>query len=388
MFSTMKLALWSSFLATVLAKGPPSYPGDVEFYKGFDLSSLKILEDGGAIYKDTSQNNATRPVEAILEGMNTVRLRLWVHPTVPYDGGYYETYNLKYVKALAKRFYKQGYHIYLDYHFSDYWADPQKQYQPAAWPTTLKPLAHTLRNYVSRTLQSFSDAGVELSLVSLGNELRDGMLWPLGRVYPFIENEDQRVANFSNFAILYTAARKGVDDAVAVGVQKPQVMIHIDNGWDLELQENWFGALTAAGVSESEWDIFGFSMYPFYGTNATLENLQNSLNAVAKKYNKPIHVVETDWPNKCSGLDAPELSEPSVPVSAKGQIEWVKDIAKVLKRVPNGLGQGINYWEPAWLNNTGLGSACQSAILFEADWSEFPAVTGYSLPSAKMFTEI
>ena len=86
-----------------------------QFYKGFDLSSLKIEEDAGAIYKDTLRNNATRPVEDMLEGMNTVRLRLWVHPKVPFDDGYYETYNLKYVMALAKRFHSKGYHIYLDY---------------------------------------------------------------------------------------------------------------------------------------------------------------------------------------------------------------------------------------------------------------------------------
>ena len=85
------------------------------FYKGFDLSSLKIEEDGGAIYKDTLQGNATRPVEDMLVGMNNVRLRLWVHPKIPYDGGYYETYNLKYVMALAQRFHSKGYRIYLDY---------------------------------------------------------------------------------------------------------------------------------------------------------------------------------------------------------------------------------------------------------------------------------
>lgn len=58
------------------------------FYKGHDLSSLQILEDGGASYKDTARGNATRPVEDILGdgGMNTVRLRLWVNPTVPFDG--------------------------------------------------------------------------------------------------------------------------------------------------------------------------------------------------------------------------------------------------------------------------------------------------------------
>ena len=107
-------AIFTVGLSLATERSTDGYPSTL-FYKGFDLSSLKIEEDGGAVYKDTLDNNATRPVEDMLEGMNTVRLRLWVHPKVPYDGGYYETYNLQYVMALAKRFYSQGYHIYLDY---------------------------------------------------------------------------------------------------------------------------------------------------------------------------------------------------------------------------------------------------------------------------------
>jgi arabinogalactan endo-1,4-beta-galactosidase len=235
-------------------------------------------------------------------------------------------------------------------------------------------------------MKSFSEAGIDLSLVSLGNEIRNGMLWPLGQVSVDIEPKSARIANFTNLATLYAAAREGVRDAVASGVHKPQVMIHIDNGWNLTLQARWFSSLTGTGkVTTSDWDIFGFSFYPFYGTAATFANLENSLTTIANKYNKPIHVVETDWPNECSGKDAPELSEPSVSVSAEGQIEWVHRIIGIVKSLPRGLGRGINYWEPAWLNNTGLGSSCQSAILFEPDWSEYPEVTGYSLKSTRMF---
>ena len=217
------------------------------------------------------------------------------------------------------------------------WADPQKQPQPKEWPTTLKPLAKTLRNYVSTTLQSFAADGVDISLVSLGNEIRHGMLWPLGQVDVDIQPKSALVANFTNLATLYKAARQGVSDAVAAGVSKPQVMIHIDNGWNITLQQRWFSSLTATGiVSTADWDIFGFSMYPFYGVEATLANLKTSLNFIANKYKKPIHVVETDWPNQCSGADAPELSEPSIPISAKGQVQWVHDIANVVKSLPNG----------------------------------------------------
>ncbi|KAF2215715.1 glycoside hydrolase family 53 protein [Cercospora zeae-maydis SCOH1-5] len=373
------------FATTAVLAASPTLP---YFYKGHDLSSLKILEDGGVIYKDTARDNATRPAEDILGdgGMNTVRLRLWVNPKVPYDGGYYQSYDLEYVLSLAKRFQSKGYKIYLDYHFSDYWADPQKQWQPAAWPTTLEPLANTLRGYVSDSLHAFYDAGIDLEVVSLGNEIRNGMIWPLGRVSVAVEPESARNANFTGLATLYKAARSGVDDAVNAGLQKPQVMIHIDNGYDLSLQQRWFSALVGTGiVNTSDWDIFGFSIYPFYGTSATLANLQTTVNWVANEYGKPIHVVETDWPAICSGEEAPTLSEPSIPASVDGQLEWVGKVIDVVKQIPNGLGQGVNYWEPTWLNNTGLGSACQDAILFDADWSKFPNVTGYSRQSVNMF---
>lgn len=120
-------------------------------------------------------------------------------------------------------------------------------------------------------MKHFSDAGVDLSIVSLGNEIHNGMLWPLGEASPDIEPLSARVANFSNLATLWAAARNGVRDAVADGVAAPQVMIHIDDGYNLTLQENWFSALTGTGkVTTSDWDVFGFSFYPFYGTAATL----------------------------------------------------------------------------------------------------------------------
>ena len=132
--------------------------------------------------------------------------------------------------------------------FSDDWADPGHNNAPSAWPRDLQSLQSTLRNYVRDTLVAFRNNGIDLAIVSLGNEIRNGkpekklhriskfnvilgMLWPLGRADPWISNTQQRTDNFRNLANLYKSARLGVDDAVRQGVSKPIVMIHIDNGW-------------------------------------------------------------------------------------------------------------------------------------------------------------
>jgi hypothetical protein len=89
---------------------------------------------------------------------------------------------------------------------------------------------------VKDTLISFKQAGINLDLVALGNEIRHGMLWPIGQADVDVEPWPQTVANFSNLATLWKAARAGIDDAISAGVPKPQVLIHIDDGWNLTLQ--------------------------------------------------------------------------------------------------------------------------------------------------------
>jgi arabinogalactan endo-1,4-beta-galactosidase len=216
----------------------------------------------------------------------------------------------------------------------------------------------------------------------LGNELRNGMLWPAGKVNP------SKASDFANLSRLYRAARDGVSDAVKAGLRRPQVMIHIDNGWDRGLQLRWFSGLTASRtVTTADWDVIGLSFYPFYSDKATFNNLASSMSALAAKYSKPIMVAETDYPVECKGKYKPKpaFSEPSIALSVKGQIDWTRRLISTVKKVPNGLGQGVFYWEPAWTNNTSLGSACEDAILFRPDWSKWPKTVAYSRESVNLF---
>uniref|UniRef100_K3WHU0 arabinogalactan endo-beta-1,4-galactanase n=1 Tax=Globisporangium ultimum (strain ATCC 200006 / CBS 805.95 / DAOM BR144) TaxID=431595 RepID=K3WHU0_GLOUD len=333
--------------------------------KGHDLSSMTYMEtlEGVTWYSAAGKQEK---LETILGegGMQSVRLRIWT----------LDTYGLDYTLKLAQRLYTAGYSIYLNMHFSDTWADGEHQLIPAAWNSTdLTELAKDLRTYVKETLEAFTNGGVPIEILSLGNEITSGMLYPLG---------ETRNGNYTGLATLWAASRDGVRDAVATGTKCPQIMIHLDNGWKLPTILHFFEGLFGTGiVKTSDVDVLGFSFYPFYGTGATIEALTTSLTTLANIYKKPIHVAETDYPNECPGV---ELST-NFSVSTAGQIEWTQAIIKVLEDLPHGLGAGIYYWEPAYVKVASLGSACTSALLFSVDWTYWPNTTATALASVDLF---
>ncbi|KAI9151276.1 putative arabinogalactan endo-beta-1,4-galactanase A [Paramyrothecium foliicola] len=380
-FSLSSIALWICATSCVAAGTPSSFPRPrPNFFYGHDISSVKWLEESGVVYKDTARQNQTRPLEDILGdgGMNAVRLRIWVNPPTGQHG-------LEYTLELASRFYEKGYAIYLDFHFSDNWADPGKQITPAAWPTTFEALSETLRNYVKDTLVAFHDTGVDLAIVSLGNEVTHGMLWPLG--YATIDTfpESERVANFTNFAKLYSSARKGVDDAVRSGVSKPDVMLHLSFGWNSTLQEIFYHSLIGTGIVKvSDWDVFGISFYPWNGLRATYDNLRKTIDVfTSAPFNKPVHIVETDYPVSCPALNISNAER--LTLSPKGQIQWVQEVIEIVRNIPKNLGRGIWYWEPASIDNPPLGSQCEDVLLFDSKTTCGGKLVGYSRESVNMY---
>ncbi|KAG3249886.1 hypothetical protein PI124_g5491 [Phytophthora idaei] len=335
---------------------------------GHDLSSVALMETvHGAQWIDTDGNTTT--IESIFSegGMDAVRLRIWTAGE----------YDLNYTLALAQRFSKAGFKIYLDMHFSDTWADPHHQNIPAAWEnSSVATLAADLQAYVTATLQAFTEGGIDLDILSLGNEITIGFLWPTGKL---------TTGYFNDFATLWKAARQGVTDAVAAGTKKSEIMIHVDNGWNYTYVSDFFTGLFATGtVTPDDVDVFGFSFYPFYGVEATIDALKSSFTQIAKDYNKPLYVAETDWPVACENVT---LSA-DYPVSAEGQTQWVTAIKGVLEALPNDLGAGIFYWEPAYLSVASLGSSCQSALVFDVDWSNWPTTYATALSSVNMFANV
>jgi len=314
-------------------------------FKGVDWSSVIVEEKAGRSYKNI--DGTAGSLESILKnnGVNTVRQRLWVNPS---DGNYNLDYNLK----LAKRAKAAGLNVYLDMHFSDTWADPSHQAIPSGWPTGIDDLAWQVYNYTQSVSNSFASASIPLSVISIGNEITAGLLLPTGST-----------SSFSNIARLLHSASAGIKDSDLT--TQPKIMIHLDNGWKWETQKWWYTSVLAAGaLSTSDFDLMGVSYYPFYNSEATLANLKTSLTNMASSWGKGLVVAETDWPAVCA---SPSYKFPadasSIPFSADGQTTWVKDVANVVAGVSG--GQGLFYWEPAWVDNANLGSSCSDATMFE-----------------------
>lgn len=214
---------------------------------------------------------------------------------------------------------------------------------------------------------AFSAAGIPLSVVSIGNEITAGLLWPTGTT-----------SSYYNIASLLHSAAWGIKDSNLA--TKPKILIHLDNGWNWATQKYFYTTVLAQGpLLTSDFDMMGVSYYPFYNSAATLASLKTSLTDMAATWGKSIVVAETDWPVACA---SPAYSFPSdttsIPKSAAGQTTWVKDVAAIVAGVSG--GAGLFYWEPAWINNAALGSSCSDNCMFDS--------TGKARSSLAVFSSI
>jgi arabinogalactan endo-1,4-beta-galactosidase len=184
-----------------------------------------------------------------------------------------------------------------------------------------------------------------------------------------------------------TSARRGVDDAVSAGVSKPEVLLHLSHGWNYTLQAVFYDALLGTGVFKiSDWDASGISLYPYNGDNSTYTNARRSLTTLARKYSKPLHVAETNYPVVCTKNNNTSDRQ-ALGLSPEAQISWIKRVETIVKGLPHGLGRGVWVWEPGFLYEPKLGSSCDDLLLFDVDNSNPAAPVGYSRRSVDMYLE-
>jgi arabinogalactan endo-1,4-beta-galactosidase len=292
-----------------------------EYALGADLSFLKHAEDNGFVFKE---NGIAKPGLLIFKdhGYNWIRLRLFHTPDrLPNS--------LAYTITLAKEAKKLGYKFLLDYHYSDTWADPGKQFLPKAWEgKTLTELEVAIFAYTRETMEAFRDSGAFPDMVQVGNEISNGMLWPIGKLP---ENWDQ-------FARLLQAGINGVF-AGCGNNQRPDIMIHIDKGGNKAFTKNFFDKINYYGI---KYDVIGQSYYPWW--HGSLLDLRECLFFTAKTYKKPVIVVEAAYNHRTAEY---KDKLPPFPETPDGQREFWEEVNRMVLSVPDGLGAGLFWWEPA-----------------------------------------
>ncbi|KAJ7136560.1 endogalactanase [Mycena epipterygia] len=347
-------------LAVFLSLSVASQLANALTWHGADFSSLVNLEESGITYHDAATSSSAAKLETILHthGTNLARIRVWTSTNNA-------DYSLAYGLALAKRAVAAGMTLYIDLHYSDTWADPGHQAIPAGWPTTLSGLNTQIFTYTQSLVAAFAAQGTPISFLEVGNEINDGMLWPVGQI---------SVNGYSPLSQLLHSAVNGARAASST----VKTVIHLANGWDAAGVSSFYQQIFIAGeLALADVDVMGFSFYPFYDTRATLSSLQSSLQAMVTKYGKDVMIAETDWPatGSCNGVT---LSQPAIPISTAGQQTWILDIRNVLSALTGSHGIGIIYWEPAWIGNAGLGSSCDDNLVVDS--------TGTTRASIAMFS--
>lgn len=301
------------------------------FYVGADLSSLPIYEARGAKFSKHG-----RVADALTlfraEGLNGVRLRLFVHPKAE---GIVDN-SLDYTVALARRVKASGAAFMLDLHYSDTWADPQKQFKPAAWAKLpFDELVAQVGAYTRDVLARFEREGLRPEFIQIGNEITNGTLWPDGQV-KFGAPAEEDAAAWSRLARLL---RAGID-AVPRGPGQPKIILHSESGGDLAKSLWWFRHVREAGL---DYDIIGLSYYPDW--HGGLANYRRTLAALAEEFRKPIQVVEAGYPWKTAKKWA-EKANMDWPLTPAGQARFLRDVVQAVRDIPHGLGRGVWYWHP------------------------------------------
>lgn len=334
----------SAFLALTLAAASP-------FYVGADLSYVNEMEDCGAVYRDHG-----RPVDPFAmmkaKGGNIVRVRIWN------DAKWTKYSNYADVLKTIQRAHAAGMQVLLDFHYSDDWADGEKQIAPAAWAHLDTPAqAKALYDYTRDILGKLAAKGEMPELVQVGNETNPEMMGGT-KAAPI---------HWDRNATLFNAGVKAVRDAGKAAGKRPKVMLHIAQ------PENvipWFDAATAAGVMD--YDIIGISYYSKWSTRS-IAQLGETIAAAKKRYGADVMVVETAYPFTTDNADtSPNLLGadsllPGYPASPAGQLRYLQDLTRT---VAASGGNGVVYWEPAWVSTGcstrwGKGSNWENAAWFD-----------------------
>ena len=299
-------------------------------YVGGDISLLPSYEANGSKYRTTTGAAITDVITFSRDnGLNAMRVRLFVDPTKAPDAEKKEgvRQDLAYVTALGKRIKDAGLKFLLDFHYSDSWADPVKQYTPDAWVTlTDLQLYDKIYNYTKECLQTLKAAGAEPDFIQTGNEISYGMCWGKRGSSSLKKCQTGNDANWLRFTTLLKNAIKACREECP----QAKIIIHTERVANVTMQKAFYERLQNA---ELDYDIIGTSFYSYY--HGSLQTLETSLNMLATNFpTKDIWLVEVGYFYNWQ----PTIKSPGVdlsgqyPITEAGQAAYTEALINVLNK--------------------------------------------------------
>lgn len=337
------------------------------FYRGVDLSYVNELEDCGVTYFDASGDVADAYELFDNQGANIVRLRLWHNPA-------WTNYsNLSDVKKSIKRAKDSGMEVLLDFHYSDFWTDPGRNWRPAAWEAIDDDLvlADSLYNYTYNTLKELYDEALFPEMVQVGNETNGNILIKRGAANIDGSTPGLYPINWDRQVILFKKALEAVQDIETLTQQEVQTIVHVA---DAASADSWFSAAHENDLNN--YDIIGLSYYPQFHDDP-LRTVGERVASLKEKFQKEVMLVELGlpWTTGSSGDNANNVLGQGSKLSTydnfspEVQKEFLTELTWLVKE--NG-GLGVIYWEPAWVSSScetywGTGSHWDNATFFDFD---------------------
>lgn len=240
---------------------------------GADISFLPQLESRGIKFQD---HGVDKDAIKILKehGFNYIRLRVFNNPST--DSGYSPKKgfcDLEHTKQMALRIKAAGMKFLLDFHYSDTWADPAKQFKPSAWKDmNIAQLTQAIHDYTKEVITALQQQNTLPDMVQIGNEINHGILWP-----------DGNLKHLDNLAEFLKAGISGVKDVNS----KIKIMLHIACGGQNIESRSFIDSMLSKNVV---FDVIGESYYPKW--HGTIDDLRKNLNDLSKRYIQDIIVVE------------------------------------------------------------------------------------------------
>lgn len=339
-----------------------------EFKKGMDISFLPELEDKGMKIKDFDGNEMDGFDLAKKYGVNAIRLRLWNNPeNVEESKGYC---NLSDTIAMAKRIKAHQMSFMLNFHYSDFWADPGKQRKPKDWENLeFSELKEAVFTYTRDTLLTLKGEGVLPEIVQIGNEIRSGLLFPEGEL-----------PNYKGMVELVNAGIQGARAVADSDTMK--IMIHLDQGGRYFYIKEWFDKAFEAGLED--FDLIGLSYYPFW--HGTFMDLKETLSKLVLDYQKPIMIVETAhaWRKSAHGfIDESQEKIAGVLATPEGQKKVLDLVMNITASLPNQMGCGVYYWEPLCMPQPGEGGWAENMGLLDENGQVLEGIHSFEFSREK-----